>query len=80
MNSFWDNYDNLIEDFKKSNKVDLADKLSQVKRYVNGLTDGWYDFKNGLYEILNSNESIEEEEKKRIKGIIKLTDKALRRR
>ncbi len=73
MNSFWDKYDNLIDDAKNSNKLELAEKLSQVKRYVNGLTDGWHDFMNGLNEILNSAESLDKDDKNRIKEIIKLT-------
>ena len=79
MNSFWDKYDNLIDDSKNLNKLELAEKLSQVKRYVNGLTDGWHDFMNGLKDILNS-ESLDKGDKSRIKEIIKLTEKRLKNR
>ncbi len=78
MNDFWDNYDNLITDFEKSDKVELSEQLKQVKRYVNGLTDGWYDFKNGLIEILRTNSNLDKAELNKLKEIIKMTEKGMK--
>ena len=60
---YWYNFDQFCENLTKRKKVDLAMKLKNAKKLVNGLTDGWYDFKNELTLIYNSNkdELVEDE-------------------
>jgi hypothetical protein len=52
---YWYNFDQFCETLTKRKKVDLAEKLKNAKKLVNGLTDGWYDFKKELDLIYNSN-------------------------
>lgn len=60
---YWYDFDHFCTTLTKSKKVDIAKKLINAKKYVNGLTDGWYDFKNELDLIYNShrNDLIEKE-------------------
>lgn len=51
---YWYNFDQFCDNLTKRNRVDLVDELRNAKKCVNGLTDGWYDFKNQLYFIHES--------------------------
>ncbi len=51
---YWYNFDQFCVTLSKGKKVDLAEKLKNAKKLVNGLTDGWYDFKSELDLIYNS--------------------------
>ena len=45
---YWKNYDLLISKIEKGNLYKIAIDLRTAKSYVNGLTDGWYDFQKLL--------------------------------
>lgn len=41
---FWEDYDRLYKSLIEFDKKVIAEDLKKVKSYVNGLTDGWFDF------------------------------------
>lgn len=41
---FWEDYDRLCKSLIEFDKKVIAEDLKKVKSYVNGLTDGWFDF------------------------------------
>lgn len=47
---YWQRYDSLCNIIKPENNQ-LAEQLINAKSYVNGLTDGWYDFLD-LFKVL----------------------------
>ena len=51
---YWQMYDSLCNDIKSENNQ-LAEQLINAKLYVNGLTDGWYDFLNLFKELIFNN-------------------------
>ena len=51
---YWQRYDSLCNDIKSENNQ-LAEQLKNAKLYVNGLTDGWYDFLNLFKELIFNN-------------------------
>jgi hypothetical protein len=63
---YWFIFDQLCDNLTNRKRVDIAEKLKYAQKYVNGLTDGWYEFKNGLDMVymadkgdLTSNELID---------------------
>lgn len=54
---FWFIFDQYCETLTKSKKAEIADKLRHAKMHVNGLTDGWFEFKNGLDLIYKSDKA-----------------------
>lgn len=54
-NEYWEMYDKLIVELKNENKVSIANKLIEARTFVNGLTDGWFEFKEKLDEVIESN-------------------------
>lgn len=55
---YWIRYDSLVKNLKKENQFELANKLVDAKKRVNGLTDGWFEFKNEFEVIIKQNKSI----------------------
>ncbi len=52
MNDFWIKFGELINLLKEENKQHIASELKEVQFYVNGLTDGWYNFKEVYNKII----------------------------
>jgi predicted phosphohydrolase len=52
---FWQLYRSLIQLSLENKQETIADKLKEAQRYVNGLTDGWHDFKNEFEKVISSN-------------------------
>ena len=42
---FWDCYKSLQWYFMESKKQAIVDYMEEIPKYVNGLTDGWIEFK-----------------------------------
>ena len=55
---YWIRYDSLVKNLKKENQFELANKLVDAKKSVNGLTDGWFEFKNEFEVVIKQNKSI----------------------
>lgn len=52
---YWIIFDELIEYLTSDNKSEIIVEFKEAQRYVNGLTDGWYEFKFALEKVINSN-------------------------
>jgi len=52
---YWKNFDQLCSMLTMNNKTKIETELQKAKRYVNGLTDGWYDFLNAFTAIIDNN-------------------------
>ncbi|MCK0136178.1 hypothetical protein [Arenibacter sp. S6351L] len=54
MQDYWKKFDILCSDLKADGKQTLIDELRKAQSYVNGLTDGWYDFLNAFEKALKT--------------------------
>jgi hypothetical protein len=45
---YWDIFDELINLLKFSNKEEIILDFKDSKKYLNGMTDGWYEFLNAF--------------------------------
>ncbi|MCO5287500.1 MAG: hypothetical protein M9898_13890 [Chitinophagaceae bacterium] len=52
---YWRIFDELIEQLLSENKLEITVEFKDAQKYVNGLTDGWYEFKFAFEKVLNSN-------------------------
>jgi hypothetical protein len=52
---YWKIFDELIEQLYLDNKTIIIDELKNAQKYVNGLTDGWYEFKFAFEKSLKTN-------------------------
>ena len=52
---FWKIFDQLIKLLKTDNKTEIIAEFKDAQKYVNGLTDGWYEFKFAFEKVLKSN-------------------------
>lgn len=49
---YWDLYSDLINLLLHNEKDAVAQELEEARKYVNGLTDGWYDFKREFENVV----------------------------
>jgi len=54
MSEYWKLYDDLINIIEDDN---IREGLKNAQTYVNGLTDGWYDFHSEFEKTIRNNES-----------------------
>jgi hypothetical protein len=52
---YWKTFDLLIDKLKQGGQGQIGKELKDVQRLVNGMTDGWFDFKTGMEKILELN-------------------------
>ncbi len=52
---YWKIFDELIELLYLDNKVEIIVEFKDAQKYVNGLTDGWYDFQFAFEKTLKTN-------------------------
>ncbi|WP_111672078.1 hypothetical protein [Algoriphagus litoralis] len=52
---FWKIFDELIDLLSSDNKTIIIDEFKDAQKYVNGMTDGWYEFKFAFEKSLKSN-------------------------
>ncbi|WP_107039884.1 hypothetical protein [Brumimicrobium mesophilum] len=52
---YWELFDELIEQLDSDNKIEITTEFKEAQRYLNGLTDGWYDFKNAFEKSHKTN-------------------------
>lgn len=65
----WKIFDELIGLLNSDNKTDCALEFMDAQKYVNGLTDGWYEFKSAFENSLNANkQNLREEQNQIVKG------------
>lgn len=70
---YWKIFDELIENFTSENKAEIIAEFKEAQKYVNGLTDGWYEFKFALEKAINSNTQNMTEEQNQIAGFLLTT-------
>ena len=49
---YWKTFDLLIDKLKQVGQGQIVNELKDAQRYVNGMTDGWFDFKTGMETIM----------------------------
>jgi hypothetical protein len=54
---YWKIFDELIELLKQDKQEDIILELKDAQKYVNGLTDGWFEFKFAFERCLRLNRS-----------------------
>jgi len=52
--NYWECYDRICESLGSRDKKEILEKLKSAKTLINGLTDGWAEFKNELDLLANS--------------------------
>jgi hypothetical protein len=52
---YWKLFDELISLLNSDNNGEISTELKDAQKYVNGLTDGWYEFKFAFEKSLQSN-------------------------
>ena len=52
---YWKTFDLLIEKLREGNRGQIISELKEAQKYVNGMTDGWYDFMIEMEKIVESN-------------------------
>lgn len=52
---FWKMFDELIDLLHSDKKTSVIDEFKDAQKYVNGLTDGWYEFKFAFEKSLKLN-------------------------
>jgi hypothetical protein len=52
---YWKIFDELIELLKADQHDQIISEFKDAQKYVNGLTDGWFDFKYAFEKSLQSN-------------------------
>lgn len=50
---FWRIYEEMLSILKEERHSDTVTDFKDAKYYVNGMTDGWYDFKGAFEDALN---------------------------
>jgi hypothetical protein len=54
---YWKTFDLLIDKLTQEGQGQIVNELKDVQRYVNGMTDGWFDFKAGMEKTLELNKA-----------------------
>ncbi len=52
---YWKLFDELIDLLEKSNQTTIISEFKDAQKYVNGLTDGWYEYLYVFEKSLKSN-------------------------
>lgn len=70
---YWKIFDELIEQLLSKHKSEIIAEFKDAQKYVNGLTDGWYEFKFAFEKVLNSNRQNMTEEQNQIADFLLTT-------
>jgi hypothetical protein len=70
---YWKIFDELIDLLNSDDKTDIAVEFKDAQKYVNGLTDGWYEFKLAFERSLNANRQNVTEEQNHIANFLLTT-------
>lgn len=78
---YWKLYDELIRLLNSGNTIEIAKELKDAQKYVNGLTDGWHEFKFACEKALHSNRAKMTSEQIEIANFLTMTlNKSLEQR
>ena len=71
-------FDALIDNLRQGDQTQIIDELKEAKKHVNGLTDGWFDFKIALEKTLESNRtSMTADQVRSVQALIETLNDAL---
>jgi len=51
---YWRKFDELIELLKADSKIEIIAEFKEAQKSVNGLTDGWFEFKFAFEKVIKS--------------------------
>ena len=54
---YWREFDLLVDNLKLNGQGQLVKEFKDAQKYVNGLTDGWFDFKAEMEKTLQLNKT-----------------------
>ncbi len=54
MENYWKKFDLLCSELEMEGKQNLVGELRKAQSYVNGFTDGWYDFLNSFEKAITT--------------------------
>ncbi len=78
---YWKLFDELCLTLEKNGKGHIVHDLKDGQKYVNGLTDGWYEFLNSFKNVVKENqEMFNIKEQELADFLIKSLEKLHRRR
>ena len=78
---YWKFFDELCLTLAKNDKQNIVDDLKDAQKYVNGLTDGWYEFLYSFQNVVKDNhEMFNVDEQELADFLIKSLEQSLRRR
>lgn len=78
---YWLIFDKLINLLKAENKDRIVLDFLDAKKFINGLTDGWYEFKFAMEKTINLNRQLMSAEQIQIAEFLTTTlDKSLSNR
>ena len=55
---YWKLFDLLVNKVKQHGQMQIVAELKEAQKYVNGLTDGWFEFKGAMELIFEANKSM----------------------
>lgn len=77
---YWSEFNDFCSDLNNSDKTKTASELREAKRFVNGLTDGWYEFQDNFKKTIDNSKELEVNEIKRANQLIKILKITLEKR
>ena len=78
---YWKKFDKLTDELKENGKNEFSNQLCNIKTLVNGLTDGWFEFKNGFENCIKQNEyKLDDIEIKKSEELLKNLNDSLKNR
>lgn len=67
---YWAVFNILLAKLEARNKVLIIEELKEAQKYVNGFTDGWFEFKHALEKVIGQHEQDFACEEKTIAGLL----------
>ena len=79
MNDYWIKYQEFCDNLKLKGELEIVERLADAQKYVNGMTDGWYEFLSKLRLTRKDfNTRLSNEDLKTIDYLIERIDKRLK--
>ncbi len=78
---YWKVFDDLCFSLTTKNKTEIVEEFKDAQKYVNGMTDGWFQFLDAFKTVYNVNiNELEIGDKENCKTLITALEKTLKRR
>lgn len=77
---YWNQFDSLVQTIRERGHTGLADDLKFAQEYVNGLTDGWFEFVSRFQQAMDLHSvSLKDEELMKAKELLQYVKTILKR-